>query len=239
MGNVEIRRITLSGVELTYEIERKNVKNTNLRIRNDGSIYVSANRRVSIKEIENFLYMEEGFILNAINKVKKRRKYDPKTRSYEDGERFYYLGETYTLRVERSDLECVDIVDNEIILNVRYPDDKARKMRLLSAWFTKKAGEIIQEVVEEVDEMYGNRIKKSPDITLKNMNTRWGSCNKAKYKISLSYNLIKVPLRCIYYVVIHEYAHLLVPNHSADFWAVVSEYMPDWKIARKEMRSYE
>ncbi len=65
-----IKKISLNGIEIKYELTRKNVKNINLRIKPDG-IYVSAGRWVSEDYIEKFLLSKADFILKAIEKMKK------------------------------------------------------------------------------------------------------------------------------------------------------------------------
>ena len=49
------RIIELDGRTVEYDLERKNVKNLNLRIKADQSVYVSANHKVSEKTIQDFL----------------------------------------------------------------------------------------------------------------------------------------------------------------------------------------
>ncbi len=67
-----VRNIELAGKNIRYNFQCKKVKNINLRIRADGSISVSANRRISEKVIENFLRSKESFILNALRKAEER-----------------------------------------------------------------------------------------------------------------------------------------------------------------------
>ncbi len=55
-----------------YVLTRKNVKNINCRIKSDGKVYVSANKKVSIEVIETFLSDKQDFILKSIKKVKKK-----------------------------------------------------------------------------------------------------------------------------------------------------------------------
>jgi len=66
--------IILNGQEIAYELEYKKVKNINLRIKCDGSIYVSANKRVGIKVIEEFIVSKADFILKAIEKFSKKQE---------------------------------------------------------------------------------------------------------------------------------------------------------------------
>ena len=67
---------------------------------------------------------------------------------------------------------------------------------------------------------------------VKDMKTRWGSCNITKKRIWLNLKLIQYPPECLEYVILHELIHLRVPNHSAAFYAELDRYMPDWKTRR-------
>ena len=68
-----------------------------------------------------------------------------------------------------------------------------------------------------------------PDISVRYMTSRWGSCTPAKGTIRISSRLMHFPPACLDYVLLHEYTHLLVPNHSKKFWDIVEYYMPDYK----------
>ena len=61
------------------------------------------------------------------------------------------------------------------------------------------------------------------------MTSRWGSCMPKKNQITLNSQLIHYQERFIDYVVIHEYAHLIQPNHSKAFYSIIEKYMPDYK----------
>ena len=68
---------------------------------------------------------------------------------------------------------------------------------------------------------------------VKDMKNRWGSCNITKKRIWLNLKLVQYPPECLEYVILHELIHLKVPNHSADFYAELDQYMPDWQMRRK------
>ena len=74
MGNTINRTICLGNHNLTYRLERKSVKNLNLHVRKDGSVYVSANPRMPAKQIDEFL----------ISKVCGVNRCDPNTRKEKD-----------------------------------------------------------------------------------------------------------------------------------------------------------
>lgn len=79
------REITLKNTKIQYELTQKNVKNINLRIHSDGRIAVSANKRVKISFVEEFLISKQDFILNALDKYKnKEQKENIKYRTEEE-----------------------------------------------------------------------------------------------------------------------------------------------------------
>ena len=70
---------------------------------------------------------------------------------------------------------------------------------------------------------------------IRDMKTRWGSCNIQKKRIWLNIQLAAYPRECLEYVVTHELVHLLVPGHGKEFWAYMDRFFPDWKRVRKEL----
>jgi predicted metal-dependent hydrolase len=57
-----------------------------------------------------------------------------------------------------------------------------------------------------------------------NQNGRWGSCTPADRTIRISHRVREMPDWVIDYVLLHELAHLVVPSHNADFWALLARY---------------
>lgn len=70
---------------------------------------------------------------------------------------------------------------------------------------------------------------------MRDMKTRWGSCNPRTKKLWFSVGLAEKSDECIEYVVLHELAHLKIANHSADFKAFLSQFMPDWRERQKQL----
>lgn len=75
-------------------------------------------------------------------------------------------------------------------------------------------------------------------VKIKSMKSRWGSCNSQKI-ISLNCYLMEMPWHIIDYVILHELCHTKHLNHSAEFWNLVTRYMPDYKTRKKEMHTLQ
>lgn len=57
-----------------------------------------------------------------------------------------------------------------------------------------------------------------------NQNSRWGSCTPLDGSIRISHRLKSVPSWVLDYVLVHELAHLVIPSHNDEFWAMVNAY---------------
>ena len=91
----------------------------------------------------------------------------------------------------------------------------------------------VNEAVDRIFPRFYRYCITKPEISFRDMKSRWGSCCKAKGWVHFSYRLIFQPPEFTEYVIVHELAHLIEPNHSKAFYQVVEEIMPDWKV-RKE-----
>ena len=76
------------------------------------------------------------------------------------------------------------------------------------------------------------------EVKVNSAKTRWGSCNR-KGDINFTYRLLFAPEELIDYVVVHELAHIKEMNHSADFWVIVRQTMPDYQARRKKLREFQ
>ena len=72
--------------------------------------------------------------------------------------------------------------------------------------------------------------------TVRDMHTRWGSCNTKTHHVNFSLMLATRTDRELDYVILHELVHTVIPGHGKDFYAMMDRFMPDWKKIRKELK---
>ena len=77
-----------------------------------------------------------------------------------------------------------------------------------------------------------------PEIRVRSMTSRWGSCSPAKGRVTFARQLMEAPFDCVAYVVCHELVHFVHPNHSKAFYACLAHIFPDWKAQRQRLNSY-
>lgn len=207
---------TYLGKEYNIKIIRKNNKNTYIRFRNN-EIIVTTNYLVSNKRIEKLINENKDFINNAINNSNKK----------EIDNSFKLFGKSY------------DIVYTDNIKNVMIEENKiyAKDENTLNKYLSKY---IYSFYLERLNYWYNKYEERLPNYFLKirKMKSRWGVCNTKNKNITLNLELSKYNTKYLDYVIIHELAHFLEPNHSKDFWLIVNKYCNNYKEIRKEMKYF-
>ena len=150
----------------------------------------------------------------------------------QDNDEINYLGEPYTLKLAYG--KRVKATFNEKTLIFTSPhisesqEDKKKRLAKFESWMKEQARQIIEDRVYIFAKEMGVTYNQ---IRFKRQKTCWGSCSSKK-NLNFNYLLIMAPLTIIDYVVIHECAHLIHMNHSAEFWSVVERYYPNYKKAK-------
>jgi predicted metal-dependent hydrolase len=84
-------------------------------------------------------------------------------------------------------------------------------------------GALMRRAIELADR-YVEGVRPSDIQWVTTQKSRWGSCSPEDGSIRLSLALADYPTWVRDYVIVHELAHLIVPDHSAPFWALVERY---------------
>ena len=214
---------------IPYHLERKNVKNINLRIRRDGSVWVSANNNVPEQYINEFVKRKQNYIQKVQSAFKEQNSYRLQERQYVSGESFYLLGHNLRLKVTQSKDESVYTDGVYLFLNIRDVEHLERKKRMILRFYHHQCNQIFSSILADVYpkiQKYGTDM---PVLKMRRMKTRWGSCQSQKGEITLNKKLIEAPRHCIEYVITHELCHLVHPNHSSAFYEMLTVLMPDWR----------
>jgi predicted metal-dependent hydrolase len=228
--NTELRNVPCECGVIEYQLTRKAVKNINLRIEPDGRILISANTAVPVGFIDGFVCEKQEYIIKALEKYKENRKYaSPAPRQYASGESFDILGKRLQLQVMQGNQESVWTDGEFIFLTVKGKENLKRKEKLINAWLKNLELETFQQICMETYEIFKPYGVPYPELKIRCMTSCWGSCRPKRGVITLNSKLIEAPRYSIEYVVLHEFAHFIHPDHSKKFYEFVSMLMPDWK----------
>lgn len=199
-----------------------------LIVERDGSVTVRAPMKMSAKLIEEFVVKHADWVEKKQAEV--ANAVPEKTKQYEAGERFLFLGQEYPL-------EIVKTASKKLVLDDAFQlveSEQKNAEIVFRNWYRRQAEKIIGERVALFAEKHQIHVGK---IRITSARTRWGSCS-SKGTLSFSWRLVMTPLDIIDYVVIHELAHTIHHNHSKRFWNLVGKWMPDYKERRKRLRAY-
>jgi predicted metal-dependent hydrolase len=204
------------------------VKHIILKVKPNGEVILTAPKIITNEHIDYILKKRAKWIEK---KQEFFASFQVNTKEYVSGEDFKYLGRSYRLKVIESKKEYVKLQRGYLEIYVKNKSDLKRKQNLVYEWYYEKALFHFFNILQEFNKIVKQEIK---DIKIRQMKTRWGSCNPYKSYINLNIELIKKPKICIEYVVFHELVHLIYPNHSQEFYNYLSLYMADWE-KRKEI----
>ncbi len=211
-------------METDYKTIRSSRSTIALEINQDGTLIVRAPYRASENYISALLQEKSNWIKKKTAEA-LQKKNSFRRKEFIDGEKFLYLGNTYSLRITNERNLSINI-KGEILL----PKSIIPLARpYIIKWYIRSAREIITERTD----IYAKRLNlKYGKIKISGANTRWGSCS-GKNNLNFTWRLIMAPLEIIDYVIIHEITHIIEKNHSRDFWKRVAATIPDYHKKRK------
>ncbi len=220
----------IEGIEI--ELVRKNIKNINLSVNPpDGHVRVSAPYFADISLVESFVASKLDWIRAHREKYENRPVIPPC--EYLSGDTVYLFGRALTLFLDE-DLRRGAVIREEdrLILGNRGGSTSDDRERYINEWLR---GELARET-EYLMPVWEERTGLHPSSwQIKNMTTRWGTCNTKTKKIWLNLQLSKKPPECLEYVILHELTHLKIRDHGPRFKAEMDEYMPDWRAIKQKL----
>ena len=218
------RCIQFGKYRITYTLIEKQVKNVNLHIQANGEIVVSCNRYVPYEKVDAFVAEKINWIIAKQQEIMKRNQANNATTH------FAFLGISYPIEVILDNKEYVHI-EEKCYVHVRSQEHVQNVLDKFARTQCKQVFlPIVQEIYEKMKQDYGLTY---PEIKIRKMTSRWGSWMPARHQVTLDQRMVHYDKKFIEYVILHEFAHFIQPNHSKQFYYVIEKYMPDYKQASK------
>ncbi|MEZ5844817.1 MAG: SprT family zinc-dependent metalloprotease [Hyphomicrobiaceae bacterium] len=228
--------VEYGGQRIGYSARYSTRKTLAIFVHPDGAVEVVAPTGTSQTVIEQRLLRRARWVLQQRHYFEQFRPRTPERR-YVGGETHLYLGRQYRLKIEIGNDDGVRLKGGYFRVTVRGEPSPERVRSLLSAWYREHADAKLAERFEAVMARFARIVPGTPSIAIRPMQRRWGSYS-AKGRITLNVDLVRAPLPCIDYVIVHELAHGRHPNHGRAFFDLLSQMMPDWekrKLALERM----
>jgi len=225
---------TLQIAEFSIEMTRKPVKHLRLVVHRHSDrvrVRVSVPSHMRLAEVELWL-------TSKLDWIRQRRALPAiATMQYVTGELHLFQGKAFTLQVVaqagKPSVEW-DVAALTLKLCIAEEASVAQRAVVVAASYRVH----LQMVIPVLLAQWQPRMAVSVlEWRIKQMKTRWGSCNPRARRIWLNLELAKYPPSCLEYVVVHELAHLLEVSHNARFKSLLDGFMPDWRARQAMLRS--
>lgn len=216
------KKIQVNGHLLNYYLTYRTQKNIILRVR-EGQIYITAPDYAQDWEIEQLIYRNYAKINNIQNNYEVQSKYD------------FYASEPW-----------IKIFDEPVKIVLTTDNSRAKmidQMIQMHNYFNveEQLTKIYPFLAQQYKNWFQNRVlqwAEKMEVSYKNLSLRilkmkWGVCYPQSQKIVLNIKLIHFDPQIIDYVIVHELAHLIYPNHSKNFWYLIAKILPNYQEIKK------
>ena len=236
IGVTEWDSVRFGATTIEYEVRRSGRRKKTVQITVDGGgVHVAAPLATPEGELWAIVRKRAPWILSHSSKPMQEEA--PKR--FVSGETLPYLGRNVRMIVQSAEVRWPEVRFDHWRFWISAPKDLAgnerheRIRRAVVEWYRARAAERLTAGVDLWGPRFGLETK--PRILIRDQRQRWGSCAPDG---TLRFNWRTMMLRptLAEYIVVHELAHLTHPNHSADFWALVSRMAPDMQRRRQQLR---
>lgn len=201
--------VIINGRAVPVELERKSVRNFNLRIRRDGTICASIPRRASMAAARRFLDDHAAWIERHLARQRERQESRRSLRAAH-GDALPLWGELVPLAQALPSIDPASCPKEEL--------DQA-----IEALYRRETRRALPSCIGRAEAALGVH---ALTWQVRRMSSRWGSCTPARKSIRISLGLAAYPPACLAMVVAHELVHLIEPGHGARFHALLDGACP-------------
>lgn len=202
-----------------------------IKVDRDSGVVASAPKYVSNKDVIEAVREQLDWIQEQLQKL-SRQTPSKTPKQFCNGELHSYLGIEYPINIIEISPTKILLTENNIEIHSKNTD--ANKIEsLMDAWYKAEAKKVFEVRLNQLLPKTDWVIKK-PSINIRTMKSCWGSCSTSG-NIRLNSQLIKTPIPCIDYVILHELCHIAEMNHSQRFYRLLDQVMPEWRVVKKEL----
>ena len=218
--------------DVTVELTRRDVKNVHLAVHPpDGRVTLVAPVGTRADVARAYAVTKLPWIRDQRAKLRAQAREAP--RRFVTRESHWVWGRRYLLVVKERDAKPMVTLDHRrITLTVRPGSTAERRRAVMHAWHLQVLHDAVPNLIAKWERTLGVTVSR---YFLQRMKTRWGGCNHAARTIRLNTELVKKPKDLLEYLIVHEMAHLIEPNHGPRFLALLDAHYPAWREARAEL----
>ncbi|HBL77390.1 MAG: metal-dependent hydrolase [Bacteroidetes bacterium GWF2_42_66] len=230
MEEVKVTHITSN---LSVDVVRKDIKNMHLAVYPPtGRVRIAAPLNVNDEAVRLFAISKIAWIRKHQRNFVAQDRQSP--REYKQRESHYFQGKRFLLRVTEHEAPAkVELKTKTYIdLFVRPNSTLEQKQIVINDWYRAELKKLIPDLIDKWENKVGVKVS---HWQVKQMKTKWGTCNIEEKRIWINLELAKKPLHCLEYIIVHEMLHLIERHHNDRFMALMDKYIPQWKFYKEEL----
>jgi predicted metal-dependent hydrolase len=218
--------------DISIEVEQKDIKNLHLSVYPPkGRVRIAAPLKMKLDTIRIYAISKLSWIKKQQAKILSQKREAP--REYLTKETHYYLGKRYQLKlIELDTVPVVNLTHKTIELYVRPGSNTEKRKEIIDNWYREQLRILATDLIAQWEIKMKLKVE---EFGIKKMKTKWGTCNEEAKRIWLNFELVKKPLECIEYIIVHEMVHLKERNHNAKFIAYMNHFLPEWKQLKVDL----
>lgn len=117
--------------------------------------------------------------------------------------------------------------------------NNSNNQKSLEKFYINQTRDRIEKLEPEINQVISQLGIKPLPIVIKVLKSKYGSINFNKNYITINAKLALLEPNYLKYVLYHEYAHVIVRNHSKNFYNTVGKLMPDYKKYHQNLNKFK
>ncbi len=220
---------------ITIALTHKPIKHLHLRVHPpDGHVTISAPPHMAVPIIDAFVRSKLPWIRQQ--QAQHQRFISPPPREILERESHYVWGVRYLLHQTIGTRYHIDVTPTQLVLTAPARSTMQQRATYMHRWYRQQLQQVLPALVEKWSKTLGVQVNK---VYVQHMKSRWGSCNYRAGHIRINSELAKYAPYLLEYVVVHELVHLLEPSHNKRFYALLSQFWPEWPDHRHELAQHD
>ncbi|MGB0870086.1 MAG: M48 family metallopeptidase [Flavobacteriales bacterium] len=221
--------------DISIEVTFKSMKSLRLKFnKKNGEFKISAPKQMTLKQVNAFVSSKIDWIKGHHSSFKNNPEIKPF--QFLEGESHMFLGEAFTLKFsDKPKDNRICTKTKQIFLTNTKENSTVNRQAQLEKIYRNELKLILPDLFNKWERIIG---VKSNKITIRKMKSRWGSCNVVSRNISINLELIKQPIENLEHVIVHELCHIIVPNHSKAFYALLTKFQPEWETIDQDIKRH-
>ena len=219
---------------MQYEIIRSKRKTISIQVYRDQRVLIRAPLKCKDNEISQFLHKHIDWIQRKLEDSLNNPGL-PES-EYNEGGALWLLGDKKTVNVVDSKKKAMVLSEDKLVIYQTVNFDSKRLHQLITGWKREFAATIFEDRLAFWSTKFPIKLP-AYQFKIRKMKRQWGNCNHRGI-ITINSQLVRYPLSCIDYVIVHELTHLKYLNHGRYFYQLMASVMPDWKEQKQLLSDF-